>query len=1026
MTTFSRLLSSFVGMAVLVCLCLLIPIGFFVKSSIDSRVREGIAQRMTMAQNSFDDVYQQHLDSSLHLLVTSSALNEYLLGSEVEKPILRKRVEKRFAEVLGGSYGFETVLYFNGRGQAEIGVTGKRSIPSFASFRLEQPEVAKVTNKLFAALPPAARGAIGAEGPYLTELGEIFFVAGMAKLDPSTGRDGGAIVIVANLQPYFDRLNEIRFFGKNSLWVMSPTWGMLKTPLDPESAFDPSRHLKTVDKRESKIIRTREGVIAFRDFYVTPSSPMLRIAITVPYSLLLKDVTPAMLFFVLLFVGVVLLATGVSFEMARYLTKPLAGLAAAFHNIAKGDFNFRSKVKVTGDLKALIDQFNDMVEQLQQTTVSRDLLLSEIDQRRRAEGTLAQREMTLETITNAAHDAILMMDAEGRISFWNPAAERIFGWTRNEVMGRDMHALLAPARYHESIKKGFPHFQKTGQGAAVGKTLELWGIRKDKSEFPFELALSSIKIDDKWYAVGILRDIAERKKMEVRLSESERRHKALYEMSADAIMLLSGDKFVAGNPASYRLFECKDEEAFLSHTPADFSPEYQPDGVLSSDKASQMMAIAMEKSSHLFEWTHRTERGRDFFASVLLARVEVNGEKMLLATVRDITAQKQAEERLVKQHKFLETILDSLTHPFYVIDANDYRILLANASARALTSADSKGSTCHAISHHSDKPCTGDHICPLEEVKRTKKGVMVEHLHYDAQGNPKQMEVYGYPIFDDAGNVAQMIEYSLDVTERKRIQGELEETHAKLKESVAQLVQAEKLTALGELTAGIAHELNQPLNVTKIICQGILRDIEKNRFQVEEAKADLPQIVTQMNKMAEIINHMRIFTRRTDGSQREKCDLNVVVTDVLRFVTQQFKDQNVGLVKNLASVLPFVLADQIQIEQVVMNLLTNARHAVESGGKDLKRIEIRTAADPNGMVFIEIADNGIGIPEKLKVKMFQQFFTTKEPGKGTGLGLSLCRKILEEHRGTITFESVEGEGTTFRMSLPALPDVKEA
>ena len=249
---------------------------------------------------------------------------------------------------------------------------------------------------------------------------------------------------------------------------------------------------------------------------------------------------------------------------------------------------------------------------------------------------------------------------------------------------------------------------------------------------------------------------------------------------------------------------------------------------------------------------------------------------------------------------------------------------------------------------------------------------------------------------------------------------DLTRAHAELKDSVLRLMQVEKLTAMGELTAGVAHELNQPLNVTKIILQGILRDIEKGRFSEEEAKQELPEILIQMNRAAEIIDHMCSFSRRSIGSSRETCDLNLAIRSVLRFVTQQFKAHDIELVETLDPRLPAVFVDRMQIEQVCLNLLSNARHAVENSGKSERRIEIRTSLGPEGKAVVEVVDNGCGIPEAIHSKIFQQFFTTKEPGKGTGLGLALCRKIVEDHNGTIEFDSREGEGTCMRVKLPVI------
>ncbi len=254
----------------------------------------------------------------------------------------------------------------------------------------------------------------------------------------------------------------------------------------------------------------------------------------------------------------------------------------------------------------------------------------------------------------------------------------------------------------------------------------------------------------------------------------------------------------------------------------------------------------------------------------------------------------------------------------------------------------------------------------------------------------------------------------------EELEKRVEERTKELKESQAQLIQSEKISALGELAAGVAHELNQPLNVTKIICQSILRDIEKGRFDPGSAKEDLPEILNQMNKMAEIIDHMRIFTRRTVGMPQEVVELNTVIENALKFTEQQLRDNNINLVKELNSPLPVIIGDPIRLEQVFLNLITNARDSMEDCRKEDGRIEIKSyKVDGEKAVAIEIKDNGKGIPGDAIEKIFQPFFTTKEVGKGTGLGLSVASKIIEEHRGRIKVESKVGEGTLFRVILTA-------
>jgi len=270
---------------------------------------------------------------------------------------------------------------------------------------------------------------------------------------------------------------------------------------------------------------------------------------------------------------------------------------------------------------------------------------------------------------------------------------------------------------------------------------------------------------------------------------------------------------------------------------------------------------------------------------------------------------------------------------------------------------------------------------------------------------------------DPLGKAHGSIGIARDISLRKEDEAKIKK---KVEELVVQLLQAEKMTTLGEMSAGITHELNQPLNVTKLICQGIMRDIEKGRFSLEDAQKDLPEVVKQMNKMAEIIDHMRIFSRQTSGMERIKHDLNDIIRDSLKFISQQFSQHHIELVTRLDAELPAIRADQIQIEQVILNLLGNARFATQNSGRTGMSVEVVTFADKNGReVVMEVRDNGPGIPETAKAKIFQAFFTTKEAGKGTGLGLSVSKKIIEEHGGRIEFESREGVGTVFRVTLPA-------
>ncbi len=271
-----------------------------------------------------------------------------------------------------------------------------------------------------------------------------------------------------------------------------------------------------------------------------------------------------------------------------------------------------------------------------------------------------------------------------------------------------------------------------------------------------------------------------------------------------------------------------------------------------------------------------------------------------------------------------------------------------------------------------------------------------------------------------------------EIIERRQIEATLQQTAAELKEQTSrletsnqelknatvQLVQSEKLSALGELTAGVAHELNQPLNGIKIIAQSLLRDIQKDRLEVEELDQELAEVVSQVNKMAEIIDHMRIYSRRTTGSTQEMVDINDIIDGANKFCHQQLAHHNIKVVKQLEPDLPQVLGDPIRLEQVAMNLITNARKALDASGNGRKTITLSTCQDSARHVILEVSDNGVGIPPDKLELIFEPFFTTRAKGEGTGLGLSISNKIIEEHNGRIEVDSTPGEKTTFRVFLP--------
>jgi PAS domain S-box-containing protein len=281
---------------------------------------------------------------------------------------------------------------------------------------------------------------------------------------------------------------------------------------------------------------------------------------------------------------------------------------------------------------------------------------------------LRESESRLGAIAASAQDAILMMDPAGAVTFWNSAAERILGYTPAEALGRNLHDLIAPQRYHEAHHAALPEFVRSGQGGAVGRTLELQALRKDGREIAVALSLSAVRLQGGWHAVGIMRDITEQKRAEEARSASEERFRILFESSQDAMMTIAPPSwnFTSGNPATLTMFRAKNIQEFISFGPGKLSPERQPDGRASSEKAQEMIEAAMRDGSRLFEWTHARTDGTEFPATVLLTRMEQDGKVFLQATVRDIAEQRRAEEarmRTLRRQQGINQLLQSLLAP---------------------------------------------------------------------------------------------------------------------------------------------------------------------------------------------------------------------------------------------------------------------------------------------------------------------------------------------------------------------------
>lgn len=266
-----------------------------------------------------------------------------------------------------------------------------------------------------------------------------------------------------------------------------------------------------------------------------------------------------------------------------------------------------------------------------------------------------------------------------------------------------------------------------------------------------------------------------------------------------------------------------------------------------------------------------------------------------------------------------------------------------------------------------------------------------------------------------------------DITRRKQAEKEKLAIEQKLKTQHLLSIRGDRLRSLGEMAAGIAHELNQPLFGIRLSVEHMLIGMDRG-WELTDTKVrhKLSGVIGQVDRMSQIINHIRVFSREADKPETSLVQANDVVNSAVNMLGTQLKAHGLALEVELADDVPLVSANPYSLEEVLLNLLSNARAAVETRRKtepdaNPRPIILRTLVDHSGSVAsvkIEVTDSGVGIPNDVRLKVFDPFFTTKAVDEGTGLGLSISKSIIDEFGGSIDIQSTPGEGTTVVINLP--------
>jgi len=388
------------------------------------------------------------------------------------------------------------------------------------------------------------------------------------------------------------------------------------------------------------------------------------------------------------------------------------------------------------------------------------------------------------------------------------------------------------------------------------------------------------------------------------------------------------------------------------------------------------------------------------------------------------------ENRYKAQRDELETIINGILEGIVVID-RDYNVVQVNTpylDQSGLLAQEVVGRKCYEVFHHSDQPCQPpDHPCPINDILEHGEPHHEIHTHYNLEGEERIVDLTLYPLRNMEGKVTRFIEICRDITERYRAQERMtqdleravEERTRQIEEAHRKLLQQDKMSSLGKLSASVVHELNNPLTGVLNFIRLQRRMLTERHFSKEMCDTILGQLGLMENETArcsKIVSNLLAFARQSKLEPAE-AQLNEILDLITELNAHHLVLNKVQLLRDYQDDLPPVLGDVSRLEQVFLNILLNAvdEMGARGGGRILLSTQHDTGSD---MLLTRITDTGPGIPSESLPHIFEPFFTTKSEGRGVGLGLSVVYGIVKEHNGQVEVESTGSSGTTFLVKLP--------
>ena len=630
----------------------------------------------------------------------------------------------------------------------------------------------------------------------------------------------------------------------------------------------------------------------------------------------------------------------------------------------------------------------------------------DITERKSAEAALreSQEHATfLASILESSAQPFAIRYPDGRFGQFNAAFSKLLGFTDEELrsLGWQTHT---PPEWLSIENATLAELQSTGQPVRYEKEY----IRKDGMRVPAEVFVHLVhnQRGQPAYYYAFVTDLTERKRNESALRQSEAQSRALVQSAPEAIFIQTKGCFAFLNPMAVQLFGAVDDKQLIG-VPA--VERYHPDcraSVLERMRQNNTEGVAVPV---VVQKILRCD-GTVIEAEVSAVPFTYRGEKGALVFARDITERKKAVEALRESEERFRQVVENMNEVFWMAEPVKNKMLYVSPAYKKIWGREAKDLL-------AERETWSETIHPDDRNRVTEASISKSVTgEYDEtyrivrpDGVVRWIRDRAFPIRDQAGRVYRLVGMATDVTEQRTLE--------------EQLRQAQKMEAIGTLAGGIAHDFNNILGAIFGFAE-----LAKMDAASEPIHNSLDEILRACRRAGDLVRQILTFSRRQE-QKRQPLQLWRIVDEATKLLRAALPT-TIQFDVDLSGDAPAVLAEPIQIHQIVMNLCTNAAHAMSGRpgvlGVKLDRFDadeefvaLHHGSRPGGYARLSVSDNGHGMDRATVDRIFEPFYTTKAPGEGTGLGLSVVHGIVRNHDGVITVYSLPGSGTTFQLYFPA-------